>query len=187
LLEQATLYAPDTVAYQMELARLYYRMGFLGMARHRFERAAQLDPRLAEAHLGEGQLWRRDYLNYLEPSSLDRSVHELEAGATLGPAHGQAWLDLVPLLIEKGQLKPALAAAEQALATNATNPEAWLAVAQASYRLGDVSRADSVFRLAIPRLSTAARERFLDIAPVASERGTAPLQRLPPAAPEGFP
>ncbi len=186
LLEQATLYAPDTVSYQMELARLYNRMGFLGLARHRFERAAQLDPRLAEAHLGEGQLWRRDYLKYLEPSSLDRSVRELTAASSLAPAHGQAWLDLVPLLIEKGQLQPALAAAEQALATNATNPEAWLALAHAAYRLGDVSRADSAFRLAIPRLSNAARERFLDIAPVASARDTARLRRLSPAAKEAF-
>ncbi|TMQ69310.1 MAG: GWxTD domain-containing protein [Candidatus Eisenbacteria bacterium] len=187
LLEQATLEAPDSVAYQMELARLYSRMGFLGLARHRYERAIGLDPRLAEAHLGDGQMWRRDYLKYLEPSSLVKSVQELEAASRIAPAHARAWLDLVPLLIEQGQLKPALDAAEHALGADATNPEGWLAVAHAAFRLGQVERADSAFRLAIPRLSRVARERFLDIAPVASERDTARLRRLPTvAAKEAF-
>jgi GWxTD domain-containing protein len=186
LLEKATLCAPDTLLYQMELARLYNQMGFLGLARHRFERCSELDPRLAEAHLGQGELWRRDYLKYLETHSLDRSVQELQAASRLAPAHARAWLDLVPLLVEQGRLAPAAEAAQQAMAADATNPECLLAWAHTSYRLGEVTRADSVFRLAIPRLSRVARDRFLDIAPVATEQDTARLRRLAPSAKDAF-
>jgi GWxTD domain-containing protein len=70
-------------------------------------------------------------------------------------------------------------AAEQAVAANPDNPEAQLAIGMLAYRLGQVERADSAFRAAIPRLSLLARERFLDIAPVASEADTATLRQLP--------
>lgn len=178
-LEQATLCAPDTVAYQMALARLYLEMGFLGLARHRFERAAELNPYSAEAHVGQGHLWRKEYLKYLETRALDRSVHEFQIGARLAPAHAEAWLSLVPLLIEQHRLPMAQEAAERAMGADATNPECLLAWAHTSFRNGHVTRADSVFRLAIPRLAGMARDRFLDIAPLATERDTAQLSRLP--------
>src|SRR5262245_5641134 len=49
-LERAVVLEPDSARYQLELARLYFSMGFLGQARHHFERAAELDGSLAEAH-----------------------------------------------------------------------------------------------------------------------------------------
>jgi len=185
-LEQATLSAPDTLRYQMELARLYLEMGFLGLARHRYERATEIDPYLAEAHVGQGHLWRRDYLKYLETRALDRSVHEFQIAARLSPALNEAWLNLVPLLIEQHRLPLAEDAAEHAMETDATNPECLLAWAHTSFRNGQVSRADSIFRLAIPRLATTARDRFLDIAPLASERDTMAMRRLPEKGKEAF-
>jgi GWxTD domain-containing protein len=185
-LERATLLAPDSVRYQLELARLYLRMGFLGMARHRFETATRIDSNLAEAHLGQGKVWRRDWLKYHEPTSLTRSVRELEIASRLAPERPEPWLDLVPLLVEQGRLAPAARAADRALAADGRSAECQLAIAHTAYRLGDVSRADSVFRLAIPRLSKVARERFLDIAPLASEQDTATLRRLPPAGKQAF-
>ena len=186
LLERATRVAPDSVAYQIELARLYYRMGFLGLARHRYERAEALDPRMAEAHLGQGLAWRRDFLKYLEGRSLERSVRELEEASRLAPEKAEAWLDLVPLLVEQGRLPQAMDAATHALAADASRPEGLLAVAHTSFRMGAVERADSAFRRAIPRLSRVARERFLDIAPLASEADTAALRLLPPTGQQTF-
>jgi len=185
-LEQATLCAPDTVAYQMELARLYLGMGFLGLARHRYERAAELNPYLAEAHLGQGHLWRKEYLKYLETRALDRSVHEFQIASRLSPAHGEAWLNLVPLLVEQHRVALAVEAAEHAMEADGTNPECLLAWAHTSFRAGNVAQADSVFREVIPRLSIAARTRFLDIAPLASERDTADLRRLPERGKQAF-
>lgn len=177
-LERATLLAPDSASYHLELARLYYRMGFLGLARKRYERVGRLDPSLAEAHLGQGLVWRRDYLKYLEPRSLERSIDELEESSRLAPGASEPWLQLTPLLIERGRLVDALGAAEQALASDPGRPDGLLAVAHAAYRLGQVERADSAFRAAIPRLPRAARERFMDIAPLAAEQDTARMRRL---------
>src|SRR5262245_61930225 len=178
-LERAVLLEPDSARYQLELAQLYLRMGFLGQARHHFERAAELDGSLAEAHLGQGLAWRRDYLKYWERGSLALAIRELEAAAKLAPRRVDVWMQLVPMLVEQRRVREAMAAAEQAVAASPDNAEAQLAIGMLAYRLGQVERADSVFRGAIPRLSLLARERFLDIAPVASESDTATLRSLP--------
>ena len=186
LLERATLLAPDSVAYHLQLARLCYRMGFLGRARQRFERVARIDSADAEAHHGQGLVWRRDYLKYLERGSLTRSVAEFQHAGRLRPGQTETWIQLVPLLVEQGKLAEAMRAAEAARATSPDRPEGLLAIGHIAFRLGQVERADSAFRLAIPRLARAARERFLDIAPVASEADTTAMRRLPVAQREGF-
>jgi GWxTD domain-containing protein len=178
-LERAVLLEPDSARYQLELAHLYLRMGFLGQARHHFERASQIDGSLAEAHLGQGLAWRRDYLKYWERGSLAVAIREFEAAAKLAPGRTDVWMQLVPMLVEQHRLREAMVAAEHAVASNPDHPEAQLAIGMLAYRLGQVERADSAFRGAIPRLSQVARERFLDIAPVASEEDTATMRRLP--------
>jgi GWxTD domain-containing protein len=186
MLERATVLAPDSVTYQLELARLYYSMGFLGQARKRYERVAKLDPDRAEGHLGQGLVWRRDYLKYLEPSSLERSLAELEVASRLAPDYAETWIQLVPLLVERGRLEDALHAAERAHDADPGRPDGLLAVAHTAFRLGQVERADSAFRAAIPRLPRVARERFVDIAPLAAERDTSLLRRLSVAGREAF-
>jgi GWxTD domain-containing protein len=185
-LERATLLAPDSVSYHLELARLYFSMGFLGQARRRYERVGQLRPDLAEGHLGQGLAWRRDYLKYLDKRSLDRSIAKLEEAGRLSSQGPDAWLYLVPLLVEEARLGEAMSAAEQARRAAPDRPEALLAVGHVAFRLGQVERADSAFRAAIPHLPRAARDRFHDIAPLASERDTATLRRLSPPAREEF-
>ena len=76
-------------------------------------------------------------------------------------------------------LRAAANAAERAFESAPARPEALLAVAYTSYRLGRLARADSVFVRAIPLLPPVVRARFDDISPVASERDTATLRRLP--------
>lgn len=178
-LEKASLMAPDSVAYHLELARLYYRMGFLGQARHRYERVTRLRPDLAEAHLGQGLTWRRDYLKYLDPGSLRRSLEELREAARIAPQWAEPWLQLTPLLVEDARLGEAMEAAERGRAADPARVDGVLAVAHLSYRLGQMERADSLFRLALPRLQPQVREKFMDIAPVASEADTAALNPLP--------
>ncbi len=180
-LEQATALAPDHFDYQIALGRLYYRMGFLKQARKRFERVEKQDARSPEARFGLGQVWRRDYLKYLDRVSLGRAVAHFSAAARLRPADSESWLQLVPMLYEQDSLAAAGAAAERALAAAPARPEAKLAVAYTSFRLGRIGRAESTFVAAIPELPKLARERFEDIAPVASQDDTATLRRLSPA------
>lgn len=180
-LEQATALAPERFEYQIALGRLYYRMGFLKQARKRFERVGRKDARNAEARFGLGQVWRRDWLKYLDRASLSRSVDHFSAAADLRPGDGESWLQLVPMLYEQDSLAAAGAAAERALAVAPNRPEAKLAVAYTSFRLGRIGRAESTFVAAFPDLPRLARERFEDIAPVASAQDTATLRRLGPA------
>lgn len=180
-LERATLLDPGNAEYELTLARLYYESGFLKSARSRFEGAVALAPEDAEARFGLGQIWRRDWLKYLEPGSLERSIENLAAATRLAPTHADAWLLLSSLWVERGDLASARAAAEHALAAEPGRPEGLLAVASTRWRMGDVAGADSAFARAWPRLRPSVRERLEDIAPVASESDTAKLNHLPPA------
>ena len=180
-LERATELDPGRLDYQLTLGHLYYRMGFLKQARKRFELVERTDLTGAEAHLGLGQVWRRDWLKYLDRTSLRRALGHYRNAARLDPGASEAWLQMVPLLIEVDSLRAAGEAADRALACAPERPDTRLAVAYTSYRLGQTARAESAFVATIPSLPPLARERFEDIAPVASEADTMALRRLPPA------
>jgi GWxTD domain-containing protein len=178
-LEQATLLAPEVASHQLALGQAYYGAGFFKSARARFERAELLDPASAEAAFGLGQVARRDWLKYLTPASLDLAIERFDAAAVRRPGFVDARLLQVPLLIERGDLPAAAAAARQAHADDPARAEATLAVAYTDYRMGRIERADSAFRAALPRLQHGVRERFEDIGPVATERDTMILHSLP--------
>ena len=185
-LEQATLLTPGQPLYELELARAYFLAGFLKSARTRFERVTRLAPQEAGGRYGLGQVWRRDWLKYLDRGSLDRAVENLSWAARLRPDYCDAWLLLTPLLVERGEDRAAAAAASRALEADPARPEALLATGYTAYRIGNLERADSAFTAALPRLKRTVRERFEDIAPVATARDTATLNRLPPADQEEF-
>jgi GWxTD domain-containing protein len=186
LLEDVTLLHPADAGAQLLLARVYYQAGFLKQARLRFEKVARLDPRDAPSQFGLGQVWRRDWMKYLDTLSLQRSITHFAEAGRLAPRSPDAWLMITPLLVENFDLPAAAEAAERAFAAAPEQPECELAVAYTSFRAGRIERAERAFRHAIPRLPRTARERFEDIAPVASERDTFTLHRLPPAEQPGF-
>ena len=129
---------PSRADIQLELARLEQQVGFLQLARHDFEAVAERNPDDPEARRGLAMLWRRDYLKYLEPASLDLAIIQLTEVVRLLPEDTDAWLNLVPLLVEKGNLKAALNAAERARESAPSRSDVALAVAHTSYRLGQV-------------------------------------------------
>jgi GWxTD domain-containing protein len=178
-LEQAVLLAPDRADIQLTLARLNYRMGFLKQARQRFQRVETLEPRNADARIGLGLVWRRDYLKYLDRGSLARAIEHFAAAARLDSARCDPWLHLVPLYLEQANVRASLTVAERAHRADASRADALLGLAHAAFRNGQVERADSAFRRALPSLPREVRERFDDIAPVSSEADTATLRRLP--------
>lgn len=178
-LEQATLLEPTNATYQLTLARTYYRIGFLKDARRRFELVVKMNPGDADGHYSLGLVWRRDWLKYLDRTSLQRAIDNYWTAARLKPTACEAWLGLVPLLVEQRDLRSAGFAANQALDAEPWRPEALLAVGYTSYRLGNVERADSAFRVVYPRLPRNVRDKFDDISPVATEKDTMILNHLP--------
>jgi len=179
-LEQATLLDPRNAGAQLLLARIYLQCGYLGLAQRRFEAVTRLSPGDADGRIGLAQIWRRDYLKYLETRSLERAIENYASATRLRPAAAEAWLGLVPLYVERGDLPAGLDAATHAADADPGRPEVLLALAHLSYRSGRVHVADSLFRLVIPRLPRLARARFDDISPVASAQDTFTLHRLAP-------
>jgi GWxTD domain-containing protein len=181
-LEQASLDAPRRADIALLLARTYYRCGFLKSARERFEQVVALDPADADGQLGLAQVWMRDWLKYLDPTSFDRALAHVTSASRLRPDRAEVWLMLVPLQIEHHDVAAATAAAERAYAADSSRPEALLALAATAWRRGEATRSESLFAQAIPRLRRSVRERFEDIAPVASMSDTMTLRHLPAAA-----
>lgn len=179
-LERAAQLDPERADIELELARTYQRMGFLKQARRRFERVVERNPADAPARRGLAALWRRDYLKYLDTTSLVRAVDHLERAVSIEPRDTDSWVGLAALQTERGQPRSAAAAARHAGDLSPQRADAMLANAGAAWRTGDPARADSLFRLAIPRLARSARARFEDIGPVAADEDTARLRRLPP-------
>jgi GWxTD domain-containing protein len=179
-LEQACQLSPERVDLQILLARTYADAGFTKQSRLRFERALKIAPDNAEARLGLGYAWRRDWLKYLERRSLDRAIEHFAASGRLDPARVDAWLMLSALEVEKGDLTAGRAAAERALEADRSRADCLLAGASLRWRQGDVAGADSMFRLAFTRLRRSVRERFEDFAPLVTEQDTMAFGRLPP-------
>jgi GWxTD domain-containing protein len=179
-LEQATLLDPGRPDLHLDLGRLYERVGFLKEARKQFERASEISPEDADAKIGIARLWRRDWLKFLDPRSLTLAIVHLEAAAKMRPGDAEVALNLVPLLLERGRLDDAAAMVARARAATPHRNDVKLADALVSYRQGRIEHCDSAFAFAVPRLTRPVRQRFEDIAPLASERDTMTLHRLPP-------
>lgn len=185
-LEQATTLVPEDAEVQLLLARAYYASGYLRAARTRFERVVALAPADPLAHFGLGQVWRRDWLKFLERASLDRAIDEFAAAVTLDSTMIDGWLLLSSLRVEAHDTTGAAQAAERALAIAPSRAEAMLAVASTAWRMGELLRAQQAFASAIPRLPVSVRQRFEDIAPLASEADTALYNHLDGAARREF-
>ena len=179
-LVRATELSPRRADLQLALARAYYQAGFLKQSRMRYERAASIAPNNADARFGLGHAWRRDWLKYLEPRSLEIAVDHYSACGRIDPARVEAWLLLSALQVERGDLAAARIAADRALGADRARAEAMLAAASVRWRQGEVAPADSLFRLAIVRLRRSVRDKLEDIAPLASERDTMIARRLTP-------
>jgi len=185
-LEEAALLEPGNAAYQLALGRAYYASGYLRNARLRFEEVTRIQPGDAAGHHGLGLIWRRDWLKYLDHRSLDLAVDQFADAARLDSADVDAWIMLVPLLLEEGRVDSAADAAAHALAADPKRLECRLAVAHTAYRRGQMRVADSLFSATIPQLRHNVRDRFEDIGPVATEQDTMTLHHLPPAEQRAF-
>lgn len=177
-LERAVQLAPSRPDYELLLARAYMAGGYQRQARTHFTRVTALAPDDAEARFGLARMWRRDYLTYLDTTSLVRAIGHLEQATRLDTANVAGRVMLASLRTEHRDFPGALAAAEDARAHAPRAPEALAALGTARWRMGDVEGADSAFRAALPRLPEKVRERFDDIAPLVTEADTAYYNHL---------
>jgi GWxTD domain-containing protein len=129
-------------------------------ARACYRNAIARAPDSPDGYFELGLAWKREWLRTLNEQALEHAAQELDTVTTLRPHGGDAWLHLVPLRMERGDLAGAAAAAERALDGRPRRAETPLAAAYISFRRGDTGRADSLFRVAIPRLDPSLRAFF---------------------------
>src|SRR5207253_1895319 len=128
-------------AAQLLLARVYLQCGYLGLAKGRFEAVTRLSPADAEGRIGLAQIWRRDYLKYLETRSLDRAIDNFTVATRLAPPSAEALHRLAPseqrAFVDRfwRDADPDLASRE-----NEAQLEYWSRVAQAYFLFFDAKR-----------------------------------------------
>ena len=180
-LEEAVARASDDPRLLLALGNAELTAGFTTRAAACYEKAARLAPRDAAPRLGLALAAKRDWLAYLEPSSLVRATDSLIAAVRLDPSLCDAWVTLAPLLYECGDERRAVAAAWHAVDTGPGRADAQLAAAYLEYRHGQTARAESLFILAIPRLAPDVRARFYDLRPLVGDEDADLLRDMSPA------
>lgn len=175
---------PDDARFWLTLARVQQGGGFDRDARASLDRAVRLAPRNPRAYLERGRAWKREWVRWIDSLAFDRAIADFDTVIRLRPAGAEGWLALVPMRYESGDLSGAWEAAERALASRPRIVEAGLAAAYTSYRMGNVERADSLFRVTIPKLSPGLAALFGNVAPIlgAENRGDAGRDDRRPAA-----
>jgi GWxTD domain-containing protein len=185
-LERATLLDPANAAYPLELGWVCLEGDKLREARRWADAALRRDPANAGAQHLIGATWRRDWLVSADAEALDRAVVALARAVRRDPKNADALLLLVPLLVEEGESAAARDAAVAALRAAPGRPDALIAAAYTSQRLGDIELAEGLFERAIPRLAPEQRERFRDLAPLLFPAEAEPYRQMPRAERERY-
>ena len=165
-LEEASRQAPERTDVALVLGQLYLEADLLRNAREVAERATALDAAPAEAWLLAGRVWRRYWLLSSDESQRDRAIVCFARGTRREPGRSANWLELVPLLVDAGELEAAHSAAVIAARTAPGEPQAQLMLAALAQGTGDLETAARLFRAVLPRLPARQRERYEDVAPL---------------------
>ena len=160
-LEAATRAAPTRADLRLALGQALIDAGQLARGRSELERAGELEPENPETQLRLGLAWKWDWLCTLESTSFAQAIRRLDRAARLTDKRGEACLALTALALVRGDAVTAAAAARLALEAEPNRPEAMLGLACASYWGDELARADSLFSLAVPRLTASSRAHFV--------------------------
>ena len=159
-IEEAVALEPDYAGHWLVLGRLRDLAYEDVLARAAYLRSIALAPAEPEARLRLAVSWKRTWLLTLDFAGLGRAIAQLDTVTRLRPYGSEAWVRLVPLLYERGDLAGAAHAAERAVAGRPRRAEATLAAALMAHRLGYLETADSLFRVTIPQLDPDLRALF---------------------------
>ncbi len=178
VLKKAVALAPTNVDYRLALADLYFRQGFITLARRQLKAALANDKDSAPAYARLGRIALRDWVKFQRRSSLDMARSYWQDAARRAPADADPWLGLGLIALLDDDPAGAVAAGREVIERgrdlNALRRgEAWLLVGAGSYGLGWAERSDSAFARALPLLAGPIRDRLTDITPAASDADTA--------------
>lgn len=187
-LSEAIRLDPTSADHWITLGQLYLVGERISQARECFDTAVRLAPRDPRTHMERGRAWKRGWIRELDTLSRNLATADFDSVTRLRPTGSDGWLALVPMLYERGDVWGAGRAAERALAGRPRRVEAGLAAAYTAYRLGDVERADSLFRVTVPRLSPSLRALFENASPILgrpSDAGSRARRARPRPAAQG--
>ncbi|OGG46783.1 MAG: hypothetical protein A3F84_12530 [Candidatus Handelsmanbacteria bacterium RIFCSPLOWO2_12_FULL_64_10] len=164
----------DHAAALCRLGDVYLKQDRLGKAQDAYERALEVDDRLAEAHYGLGltELRRRD--------GGERAAAHLSRAAALRPGYPDAKIALGQALRGLGRTKEALTAFAEILRDAPEDQVRCLPEIALTYLAsGDFGSAAEAFRVYLSKLPSAERALYQDISPVASAGEMAGLAETP--------
>jgi len=168
-LEEAARSTPRDTSVLAELARSYLDAGFTHAAQETYERITALSPGAAGAWRGLALARKRDWLETLDPGSLEGAVESLTNAVQLEPDRAADWITLSVLRVEVGDARGAAQCAARALAADSIHAGPPLAAGYVAYRAGRLAQAESLITSAIAHLEPRLATRFRDLAPLVSE------------------
>ena len=208
VLKRAKVDHPRSPDLALALADLYYRQGYLTLARSELKAALTSDSSSAPAYARLARMAFRDWLKFQRSDALDVAKSFWQASAKRDPADTESWIGLGVLALLANDTTGAERAARRCLAaaslagartrgrdglypvgaSGATPERAFAApdprgegsllLGAALYEEGRLEAADSAYATALRYLSAGARARLLDITSAATATDTAQLTRL---------
>jgi len=174
-MQDAALLDPTRPDIAVALGRLDLEFDFLSRARDVARRAIAADSSYSPAWLLSGEVWKRYWLTTIDEDARDRAIM---AHRPQRPARSEERARVAaaaPLLVDAGEPEAAYAVAVSAARAAPRDPQAQALLAASAQRIGDLSIAQQLFDVAVPRLPVQQRERYEDISSL-----------LPAAATESF-
>lgn len=141
LLQGVVRDAPDHAVAHFDLGLVHQRLGDFDAARRAYDKAARLDPGLADVPLHVGELERAR-------GRIDRALEAFERGLERDPEDMRLHLARVVTLREAGRPDDAIAAAKTALSIRADQPDILVAMGMAWLDLDEPVLARFVFQKA---------------------------------------
>jgi GWxTD domain-containing protein len=202
VLREGIKHNPESLDLRVALADLYYRQGFLTLARQQLRKALELAPDSGPAYARLGRIAFHDWLKFQRKDALLVAASLWEQSTAKNPDDFESWLGLGILALLEGNAESAEKAARQCLSIQQGRPvatiaqlglfprggegatpdrafadpdprgEAWLLLGAAAYELGKVELADSAFVRGLRYVSPAVRAHLLDITPMATHQDT---------------
>jgi Tfp pilus assembly protein PilF len=159
-LDQATRLDPSRPEPFRELARLCIAAGQFQRSRACLTRIEALMPDDVDARIELGRSWRWDWLTSQDTASQASAARCFLAAAKRAPRSIEPRVSVVAIALAAGDTGLAARAAESAIRIAPDSADALLALGCVAYRRGDLARAESAFRAAIPRLAPALGARL---------------------------
>jgi GWxTD domain-containing protein len=208
VLKKGLRYNPESLDLRVALADLYYRQGFLTLARQQLRKTLEYAPDTGPAYSRLGRIAFRDWLKYQRRDALLVAKSLWEQSTQKNPDDFESWLGLGILALLDQDAGRAEEAALRCLSIYSSRPitsesqlglfpqgtegatpdraragpdprgEALLMLGTAAYEQGNVELADSAFDAALRYVNPAARAHLLDITPMATHQDTLALGRL---------